>query len=401
MLLLLLISSVYAATSIAPENFDNLLQSSPSIQAIELESSALKSREVSRLSLFAPTIEVKTGVERFSIGTFKNRTQGYGSVEARINVFKSGEDLANFNKLKIESKRADAEAKAKQGDQLATLYELYYSALASLDKLKVLEGAIAINERHRAMAKRRLNAGLVTNTDLLDFNIYELKVKEQMIQERLALNEIEIQTRTLLGLERGSDLEWKTSSFTHKETLSSAGQRSEEIMRYALQAANNNTYIEKSWWKPKVDIVGSFAQLTQREEDFIFAKDRQEKVLAIELTFELDFASSPWKSGQEAYFSEQALAQTMRQQLLSVQENVSFIDEAHRLYTEQLNKIQEHSKIAKVHLKQTLEEYSRGVKNAPDVLGASERVVESELEVIEAKLTLNKVKAQKLRLSQL
>jgi len=401
MLVLLLISNLFAVTNIAPEHFDGLLQKAPRLKALAFENEAAQARRVSRLSLFAPTLHARAGIEKFSIGNLNNRTQGYGSVEARLNVFKSGQDHAQFKEFSLNAKRIEEETKAQVGDELARLYELYYEAKATQKKITILESALETNRRHLGMANRRLKAGLVTNTDLLDFNIYELKVQEQLIKEELTLKEIEILTRTLLGLDQNEKISWKSSSFRHPVELTGAGERTEKIMQYALDATENSTYQKQSWWKPKVDLVASFAQLTQREEDYIFAKDRQEKVLALELTFDLDFGASPWSEAAESRLSEQALAQTMRQQLLSVRENVTFIDEAQRLYTDQLKKVEAHAEIAKIHLKQTLEEYARGVKNAPDVLGASERVTESEIELIDANLALNKILAQKLRLSQL
>src|SRR5690606_32843472 len=155
-------------------------------------------------------------------------------------------------------------------------------------------------------------------------------------------------------------INWQSSNYRHPVELTGAGERTEKIIQHALDAAQNLTYQKQAWWKPKVDLVASFAQLTQRAEDYIFDKDRQERILALELTFDLDFSTSPWSEAAESRLSEQALAQTMRQQLLSVRENVTFIDEAQRLYTDQVKKVEAHAKIAKIHLKQTLEEYARG-----------------------------------------
>lgn len=401
MLLLLIISNVFAATTIAPESFEQLLKNAPQASALEIEARAAKAKQVSKISLFAPTLEAKAGVENFSLGTFRNRTQGYGGVEARINIFNSGQDLAKYNQLKHSGMRLQEEAKAKQGDQLATLYEYYFKALANDSKNKILEAAMVMNERHRALARRRLKAGLVTNTDLLDFNIYELKLKEALIQNRLAKFEIDAQTRSLLGLEKSSKLVWSKSDYFPPIKLEEAGSRTAKIMNYALKSSEAESYIANSWWKPRLDLVGSFSQLTQREEDYIFAKDRQERVLAIELTFELDLATSPWTSAKEARLQDQAMAQSLRHQLLSVKENIDYHQEAYTLYADQLEQVRAHTQIAKQHLKLTLEEYSRGVKSAPDVLSASERVIESELEQVEAELTLNHTKAQQLRLSHL
>ena len=96
MLILLLLNNLFAATTISPESFDELLNRAPTYQAASLNNQSIEAKSFSRANLFAPTLSVKAGVEQFSLAELKNKTQSYGSIEARVNLFSSGKDLARF-----------------------------------------------------------------------------------------------------------------------------------------------------------------------------------------------------------------------------------------------------------------------------------------------------------------
>lgn len=400
-LLIVLSFSAQAKTVLEPSRFKELLEAQSLVQKnIGTTEQAAQALEVNGMQLFAPKIEASAGIERFSIGPYSNRTQPYNKVEGRLNLYNGNQDFNEYKVRRNNAAIAKEERSLHEVELLVKLHEFYLNALGDIASIKILTEAQQINEKNLKLANRRLKAGLVTSTDLLDFNFYNLKLEEQVLNRKIDLSQNESQIRSLLSLEPDEELIFKGELSTFTKPISQNGEgRSQKILelqeeKYAALVGQKN-----SWWQPKLDFIASHAQLTQREEEYIFAKDRRETILAVEVRFEFDFAQSPWKEQQAQAFEKVASTAHYRQQVIQLENATKHNQKAQALIDEQVEKVIAHQEVAEKHYRQTLDEYARGVKNAPDVLAAGERVVDSKLEMIEILKRKHMTKIEALRLA--
>lgn len=150
-------------------------------------------------------------------------------------------------------------------------------------------------------------------------------------------------------------------------------------------------------WMPRLDAFMAYKQFNQREEpEFSSASERQEGVLGLRLSLPI-FDRFSGQSEASA-LAEEAAALRAEANYAKREINAFLRGEisALKLLHDQVHKAEENIKLAKKYYDLTLGEYSRGVKNSPDVVGAMEKLVMIQRRRLEIILEFQIVKSRVL-----
>jgi outer membrane protein TolC len=334
---------------------------------------------------FLPTLRAEAGAETFRREILPQRRDPYWGVTAELNLFRGGKDLLSRRAAGLDADFAKLSARQTYLDEL-TNTRIAYAELVYAESLKkVLSEAKLLNDKNLSAASRRINSGLATDTDRIEFEI-----KRQAIDQDLEATELEISQQkstlsVLLGLDLHSEdaISWPENfekiSFDHAQ-ISPHSVKPLALQMETLESEKKNTesQIASRWWIPDVDLYGGYSLKTMRESDEYRLRDRQETVAGVRMSLTLfDGGESLRKNRYEARLAEAQslrLAQSRRESEAELEVSLKTIQKNERLR----QGAEDSAKSSKRYLTQTLFEYSRGAKNSPDVSSATDKYIESE-----------------------
>ncbi|MFN7610167.1 MAG: TolC family protein, partial [bacterium] len=140
----------------------------------------------------------------------------------------------------------------------------------------------------------------------------------------------------------------------------------------------------RTWW-PKVDAYAAYNQFNEREEEFSQANDRTETVVGLRMTLSLSAGLESNSEASALNREAEAYKKLAEYQRKEVETHVETELSELRLRHDQVHDAAENIQRAARYYKLTQSEYTRGVKNSPDVLGAADKLFEMKhkrLEII-------------------
>lgn len=341
-----------------------------------------QSAEVGRGHLarsYYPTVAATLGSERFKTGSQAARAEPFGSVTAKVNVFRGGRDLLEESIVDAKARATGAESEVTLRDEIKKARIRFWNLISQREIAKLLEEGIDENSRNLKAAMSRIRAGAATETDRIEFEMYKIELDQDFARLKLASENTERDLAVLLGLPEGSKIETPaTVGHEHMDELlfgsfkvenspivSALTLRSEEAGLRSIQFAR--------WWAPSVDLYVEYGLHTFREREFAEQAERFESIIGVQLTLDLFDGLSgrnerKQKALEAAGFLKESL-QTGRELHAKIEGARSELKLTHEL----IHQSEEALTRAKTYLARTLDEYRRGVKNSPDVLSASER----------------------------
>ena len=136
-------------------------------------------------------------------------------------------------------------------------------------------------------------------------------------------------------------------------------------------------------WAPKLDAYASYNQFNEREKEFASAEDRTESRVGVRLSLSLGEAFESYKEAaslKKEALSAQKMSELKKKEIdIHVSNEMAELELLHGL----VHAAEENIVRAEKYYKLTQSEYVRGVKNSPDVLGASEKLFDTKKKHIE------------------
>lgn len=353
------------------------------IQAKEFEVQAAESRKGYLTRSFLPQLEVYASQETFKKGVQDQKSQPAYGAEARINVFNGGRDLLESSKRDLKAERVKYERTVVLAEELQKARKLYWTLLYLKELDQVMNEALKTNESNLKSAQRRIQSGVGTEIDRVEFEMNAVDLR----REKLRVAQETESTRRELLVVIGHDPETALSlpeALTHEHEWEALviHKESDHLeltrpMELRAEEISEQAKIDGRSWLPKLDAFAAYNQFNQREEDSAIEEDRKETVMGIRLSLSLDSAiqgnaeASSLKNEARAAKLEASYAK--REIENHIHSEMSELRLLHSLVHEADDNIARANKYYKL----TQSEYSRGVKNSPDVLGASEKVFEA------------------------
>ncbi len=331
---------------------------------------------------FLPSLKLYGAHERFQLGDNYTRTQPTYGGEISVNLFNGTRDSLNNKILNKKKVRSESEKKVTLYHEIIKAKETYWN-LVYIDKTLILLDEIKkINLSNLTSAQRRVKTGVTTRADLYEFQIKDTELKRTAEHLNMQKEILKRELLNFIGFEEDSKISLadKMDHFEGMEKVNNHSEAQHQFLAkpYLVQAEENELSAKmqsRSWW-PRIDGFVALNQYNVRNGNVFGPQEGKETVVGLRASMNLfDFTTGNKEAA--ALYAESESSKSEAKYLEREIEN-----EAHSEITylnflhQQIHDAEENIKRAQDYLKLTLNEYSKGVKNSPDVLGSIDKLLE-------------------------
>ncbi len=354
---------------------------------VAAERAQVKSHEVRTGLLgrsFLPHLFAQAGSETFKVGSQDTKNNPFWSLDGSINLWKGGADSLENDNRELLKKSSEVELDLTERESLLSARKLFWEIITIKEHIAIQENSIKENEKHYKMAKRRISAGLATKADPLEFELQKTLLEQDFKKLTLNLDEAKNRLAVLISDPNHEALDvGEKYAHPRNSELQDVVVNFDQVPQTLLQSLNKDIRENeaqrksRSWW-PQLDLYSQYAQYTEREQTVAETSERREFSVGLRLKMNL---FDGLESRREAQ-AQEALALSAKYKLEHLSEGVrATVHELKHdltLLHDLLHDAEESAKKSREFLKLTIEEYSRGVKNGPDVLEASIKTMDFE-----------------------
>lgn len=334
------------------------------------------------LRSYLPNVKVEAGGESFQTGPFSIRSQPYGDLEGRINLFRGGRDALEEDVRQGQVKVADSEARQTYFSELTEARKAFWHLLYQREVLKLLKAALEQNEKNLAAALKRIRGGLATATDRIEFEINRVQLGQDIARLELEITNAQRKLSALLSMPLDTAFETAdTVPHEHDDAILRASLNI-ETHRDVTALKANQTVLESQksqayrWWTPSLDAYGNYSLYTLRDRDYVSMTDRYETVVGLKLTLELFDGLQSRSEGAAASAQADAYADRAAQTSQELAAQFENSRQELKLIHDLIHEGEKNVEQGREYLANTQSEYGRGVKNSPDVLSATQKYIE-------------------------
>jgi outer membrane protein len=207
-------------------------------------------------------------------------------------LFTGGRLRGGFKSADLNLKSAREGVRQSRQSTLFNTKQVFYGVLLAREFIKVSEEAVAIAEKLHNDIRIKHEVGLASQFDLLRSEVQVANLKPQLIRARNNLKIMELNLKTLLGLELDKEIEVRGElAFNPIEPdleacVAQALQSRPELrqMDFQKKMAGENLHMARATGMPQVAISGQFSYWADRLN---FKKDNWSDFYAINLVVDL------------------------------------------------------------------------------------------------------------------
>lgn len=376
-----------------------LAQQNPELLATKARQQASQSQIHQQWGAFLPEVSVAAGYGKEN--TLHDKDDGYvGYLSGRWNLYRGGQDWKEKNIATQESRIAELEVEITSRRLHRELGEAYYEALLNTHFVAVDSEKLQFLHSQRAMAQKKINAGLTSDVDAIELDLEESTLTAEIethktdLQISADLIKVLLNSRDEIKLSKESFPRLTQADFAAKEVTSNPTL----LKQTALE---QNTLMRRQQaqgdYLPTVDIDAQYGRLIPQYDDPLKGTESRVSVLMTWKLFsglETRFKSSAAKALETA----QGLEKNSTQLQLTTQVS-NLRNKARELL--QLHALLEKRQIlTKRYYDLTLTEYRRGVKNSSDLASATNSLFENRTRLLETQKELAVLKIKYDELTQ-
>lgn len=358
------------------------------IQAQEKVVESAKNQVAEKSASYYPQLSLEGGPLSTKYNEEKNNGVAmYGKLE--WNLYRGGSEQALIDIAKINSALLEQKLKTEKLNVRREIFKVYYEILFVLESVALKEKAIQMNQDQMKLAQLKKSSGFTSNTDVIEFELREATLKSDLILLYQERDQKSRELATLLGRKEAAE-EILVKGHLHREKL--ALSKEQVLANYEasnfdfIQAHAELAISEKekkiafSGFLPKLNFEAKYGKLASEEKVF---QDSDNYSLMLKVTI-------PIFSGFETQSSTRAINSDIASKaILLSNKRLIFKSELENLvsllktFSDRLDLEEKNLNRAEEYYKLTMGEYKRGVKNSPDMVGASERLLETKIRNLE------------------
>ena len=343
-----------------------------------------------------------------------SHTNTVGYLYTEYNLFNGFRDLNRLKKSKLTTDIYRSHLREKGFDLNIKIERLFFEFLYLKKQYGLMLTAVKRNKRHIKLIKKRLSSGLVTKTDLLEFELKGSKLTARANFLKLRQDEVRANLIRSAGITK-TDFFEPTGEIPHyqlEETLENllvGLKKDNELLKRSkliLEESSLGLKISKSSWMPKVGLEAKYGYLP--EEETGFSSDNTGFSVALKAKWEL-FSGFSSRYGIKRSQHEKAKSQfELKQKIIDA---LSLIEVGYRRLISLQNRIsleELNEKKARELYNRTLKEYRRGIKDSGALASAGDQLTEIKEQIyqfknlyIESKLNLEKLLGKELRVKRI
>lgn len=363
------------------QNLD-LKEADSYLKASEAESKSQYGKLMPQLSVEGGPLSTKFDDDKNSGTTL------YG--KADWNLYRGGRDQDAIDKSKIKRELDRKKYEAVKSRVVREISRVYYELLFLLEGTALKEKALEMNQEQMKLAKLKKSSGFTSSADVIEFELRgatlnsDLKMFSQVISEKSRELSVLLGRKdsSIPNLVKGHLKREDSPTLSRESILSRLKDSNIEIAeaQAELQMSQKDASIAKSGFLPAVDLEAKYGRIANEER--VFSDNNNYSVLLK--------VSVPLFSGLETINQTRAASYTIsakdaassRKSLSAYAETENLLSQLSTL-TDRLNLEEKNLSKSEEYYKITLGEYKRGVKNSPDMVGASERLLEARIRNLE------------------
>ncbi len=362
-----------------------------------------------------PKLGFKLGIEKTTSSAVDfDETDNLKSIYGEYNLFNGFRDQNKLDMTKVERKLAESDLKESEFRLHLQVEHLYFSYLYLTKKIKSINQAIIRNQKHIELIKIRLASGLVTKTDLLEFQLRRSKLKSKRDFYKLRSEETRENVFRVVGLEsyKQASISGELPHFEIDTSLEKLlvifNKNNESIKRSELhlEKSEYDSKIANSGWYPSIDLIAEHGNLNSQETGIdsdetttsIAVMARWEIFSGFKTKYALDKANLGKLKDEyllkQTFLDNSSMLRTQFQKLKAIESRIKYEED--------------NLKIAKELYTKTLKEYRKGVKDSgalssagDELTSISDQVYGLKMDFIKEKLSLESVLGTHLLLKKI
>lgn len=397
-------STAWGAESISFDKIEELIKAkNPVVEAMKEKAEAKKAREGAFGRSFLPDVSAEVSQENFKLGSEVEDTQSSWKVEANLNLFRGGSDLKQEQLRELETKSALSDERRSVQEELQRAYEIYWLLVFKMEVKSSLENHLTLSQKNLNEANRRINSGVATSTDRLEF-----QMKMSLIRQEISLVEKDIRNLSKkLGIALGkNDAVVPQGPFQHVhdweiniQPLKVADLPHVKKVRTEVEISEARKSQLKSGYLPELDLYAGYSEPNQREErDIPSASERRESYFGLKASWSLGKAVDAGVERGSLQKETAAKTKELDYLIKQTQADQEAVMDGLKTLHSFVHDAEENIKASKAYLDATLKEYARGVKNSPDVMEATEKYIEAKKRYAEINRDFNTLYSSQLAL---
>ncbi len=352
------------------------------MKAAEAEADSQYGKLLPQLSVEGGPISTKRDDDKNS------GTTVYGKVD--WNIYRGGRDNDERDKAKIRSELARKKYAAIKSRVVREVSRVYYELLFLIEGTDLKQKAIEMNGEQMKLAKLKKSSGFTSSADVIEFELRDATLNSDLKMFAQAIAEKSRELSVLLGradssvpgLIKGHLNREKAITLTLANVLTRLKDGNVDLAEAHadLEIGEKDVSIAKGGFLPSLDLEAKYGKVANEEKVF---SDSNNYSLMLKVSVPLfsGFETiNQTKSARSAVVAKEAMVSrknlTAAAQTETLFSQLSTLNERLNIEEKNLSKSEEYYKI-------TLGEYRRGVKNSPDMVGASERLLETRIRNLE------------------
>jgi outer membrane protein len=371
------------ASSFSYEDLPRLVkEKNENVQAARSTVKANEERTGRLARSFFPHFSAQLGSEEFKTGSDPLERQEYWKLEASINLYRGGRDQIENEIRTTNVQIAQSDFSREYNQELKEARQSYWKLIAITKIIEDRKEGLQKNEAHLKSSRRRSGAGISTGADTLQFELHDTMLRQDLKKLELQQDLLKNQLSVALGIDNHEDLNIG-GEFPHPDEDKSSFPPLNIAEQLDVKNLQRKQQIEKfrnqqtgRWWTPRLDLYSSYGLPSLSDEYTRAVRRDKEWAAGIRVGFDLgqslEDRSESRARRMDAESVSQRAAHRSREAIASDHE----LRHDSKLLHELIHDADKDVEKAERFLKLTESEYTRGVKNGPDLLAAFQKFYE-------------------------
>lgn len=332
-------------------------------------------------SYFLPKIGIESRYESFN-SDFEKVSGGTANMYMELNLFNGFKDFQNRSILKSEYEISEIEQNRFENNLQWKALAKYTEIHALQDNVKTLKEYIQQNLKNIETVKARRNSGRISESDYLEFELFNSSLKQKLIALESELTEKTTELGAFSGTEIKTPLQTmvipKKLNFEKIDLQLLLKSEKSKLSEYQLRLSNIESRMKliRGSYLPQVDLSLTHGSMGLRDTDVspetsILLKAKWELFSGFSTRNEYKVALAQLNKAKTTHHLQSNALYSKTQQLKIFLENTF-----NQYQVAELNQ-----KKVKKFIQAVMEEYSRGAKSSSDVISAIELSIESQTNV--------------------
>lgn len=364
----------------AEANNLEIKESEKKLESLKKELTSLEGRFLPQISLEGGILTSKLDDEKVSGSAVYGKTEW--------NIYRGGVDKIAIDKgqekLWLEEKKVKL-LKVKIHREVAVVY---YELLFLYETQDLKEKALELNQEQMKLAQRKRSSGFTSETDVIEFDLREaelksdLKMISQQIMEKTRELAIVLSRKESAPILIKGHLERESWNPERKKLLEQLRESNLDLIVASteLKLSQLDVKQEEAEFLPKLDLEAKYGKLASEEK--VYAENNNYSVM-LKLNIPLFSGLETLNRTKSAKSLQQGQVIALERKYISLKSDFENILDLFFTITERLALEEKNLNKSESYYKLTLEEYRRGVKNSPDMVGASKRLLEVRIRNLE------------------